>query len=124
MKTIASLKGAAFLRACNAVRFDVDNLLKNTKVLDIRKKMPVFTGEETAEEKKKRVEEKAKENINEMLNVLLDEYAEETYAVIEKMCVLEDGEDPDGLDIAIAAMEIISNPKVLDFLLSLAKLEL
>ena len=122
MKTIATLTGVEFLKQCNKIRHRAAELLHTTAVLDIRKNLPAFTGEETTEERKTMLDKQGKENINAMLDRLLDEYPEETYELLKLLCVPEDGENITGLDLVITGMEVITTPKVLNFLLSLTKL--
>ena len=84
--------------------------------------MPEFTGKENPELRKAMIEKQSKQNISDMLDALLDTHAEETYKVLKLMCVTEEGEDPTGLDMAMAGLEIVTSPKVMDFLSSLARL--
>lgn len=123
MKTIADLKGAEFLRACNRVRHTVGDLLVKSDVMAIWKEEISLTGNESQEERKKIFEKESKEKISRVLDLLLDEYAEETSAVLMDMCILEDGEDPTGLDLAMAGLEIITTPKMISFFTRLMKSE-
>lgn len=121
MKTIADLKGAEFLRACNRIRHTVADLLTKSDVLKISKEQPVFTGEETAEERQKILTASGKDKLDRIFDLLLDKYADETNAVLVQMCILEPGEDPTGFDLAIAGFEIITSPKMIDFFTRLMK---
>lgn len=122
MKTIANMQGAEFLRQCNKIRHAAADLMQDTQILDIRKRMPAFTGKENPELRKVMIEKQSKKNISDMLDALLDTHAEETYNVLKLMCVTEEGEEPTGLDMAMAGLEIVTSPKVMDFLSSLARL--
>lgn len=122
MKTIANMQGAEFLRQCNKIRHAAADLMQDTQVLEIRKRMPAFTGKENPELRKVMIGKQSKKNISDMLDALLDTHAEETYNVLKLMCVLEPGEEPTGLDMAMAGLEIVTSPKVMDFLSSLARL--
>lgn len=125
MKTIAALKGADFLRACNAVRYEAQALIRETGVLEIRKHLPVIPDNATDETRAKLLGEQSQKNISDMLDVLLDKHAEATYKFLEKVVVPEDGDgELDGIDMLTAALELISSPKVIDFLSRLAKLAL
>ena len=64
MKTIAELNGVDFLRQCNKIRYEVQDILKETNILKIRQKQPDYTGADTKEERLKRQEEQAKKNLN------------------------------------------------------------
>lgn len=122
MKTIANLSGAEFLRAINRTRHAVENLLAVTGVMKIRKNVPTFTGNETAEEKAEMERAQVKKNLNDMLDSLLETHPEETYACILALCVREEGEpEPDGIELIMAAFSLISDKRVLDFLIQLGK---
>ena len=122
MKTIANMQGAEFLRQCNKIRHAAADLMQDTQVLEIRKRMPAFTGKENPELRKVMIEKQSKQNISDMLDELLNTHAEETYNVLKLMCVTEEGEEATGLDMAMAGLEIVTSPKVMDFLSSLARL--
>lgn len=122
MKTIANMQGAEFLRQCNKIRHAAADLMQDTQILEIRKRMPAFTGKENPELRKVMIGKQSKKNISDMLDALMDTHAEETYNVLKLMCVTEEGEEPTGLDMAIAGLEIVTSPKVMDFLSSLARL--
>lgn len=122
MKTIANLNGVEFLRAINRARHAVEKLLTVTDVLKIRKNVPKLTGKETPEEKEKLHRAQVKKNLNDMLDTLLETHPEETYECIMALCVLEEGEEPDGLELVSAAFSLISDKRVLDFFMQLVKL--
>ena len=122
MRTIANLNGIEFLRAVNRTRHAVEKLMNVTDVLKIWRKNPTFTGKETPEEKLEMQKNQIKQNLNDMLDSLLEEHPEETYACIMAMCVLDEGEpEPDGIEMVMAAFNLISDKRVLDFLFSLGK---
>lgn len=121
MKTIADLKGAEFLRACNRVRHTVGDLLSKSEVISITKEQPALTGNESAEEREQALTKHGKDKVNRILDLLLDQYAEETNEALMEMCVVEPGEDVTGLDMAMAALEIITQPKMIDFFTRLMK---
>lgn len=125
MRTIANLSGVEFLRAINRTRHAVEKLMKETNVLNIWKKNPEFTGKETAEEKLEMQRNQLKKNLDEMLDVLLEKHAATTYECIMAMCVLDKGEgEPDGIELVMAALSLIADKRVLDFLLQLGRLGL
>jgi hypothetical protein len=122
MRTIANLNGVEFLRAINRTRHAVEKLMTATDVLKIWKKNPEFTGKETPEEKHEMARNQIKKNLSDMLDSLLEYHPEETYACIMAMCVRDEGEpEPDGIDMVMAAFNLISDKRVLDFLLQLGK---
>jgi hypothetical protein len=122
MRTIANLNGVEFLRAINRTRHAVEKLMTKTDVLKIWKKNPTFTGKETAEERHEMARKQIKQNLSDMLDALLDKHPEETYECIMAMCVRDEGEpEPDGIEMVMAAFNLISDKRVLDFLLQLGK---
>lgn len=122
MKTIANLSGVEFLRAVNRTRHAVERLMNVTDVLSVWKKNPKFSGKETAEERHEIARNQVKQNLSEMLDVLLEKHPEETYACIMALCVKEEGEpEPDGIELVMAALNLISDKRVLDFFLQLGK---
>ena len=122
MKTIANLNGVEFLRAINRTRHAVEKLVKVTDVLNIWKKNPTFTGEETPEERHEIARNQIKQNLNDVLDSLLENHPEETYECIMALCVREEGEpEPDGIELIMAAFNLISDQRVMDFLLQLGK---
>ena len=122
MKTIANLNGVEFLRAINRTRHAVEKLMKVTDVLNIWKKNPTFKGDETEEEKLEMSRNQIKKNLNDILDNLLEKHPEETFECIMALCVREEGEpEPDGIDLVMAAFNLISDKRVVDFLLQLGK---
>lgn len=123
MKTIAQLSGVEFLRQCNKIRHGVDEVLKNTNVMEIRRRTPDYKDDDTAEERKAKYDEQAKKNINDILDVMLEEKPEETIKLFNLLIVLDkDEKEPTGLEMLMTGMEIISDKRVMDFLLSLMRL--
>lgn len=122
MRTIANLSGVDFLRAINRTRHAVEKLMTVTDLLSIWKKNPEYTGKETAEERHEMARNQIKQNLNEALDTLLEKHPEETYACIMALCVKDEGEpEPDGIELVMAAISLISDKRVLDFLLQLGK---
>ena len=122
MRTIANLTGVEFLRAINRTRHAVEKLLETTGVLNIRKNLPQYTGTETPEERLELERAQVKKNFNDILDNLLETHPEETYECIMALCVKDEGEpEPDGIELIMAAISLISDKRVLDFLLQLGK---
>lgn len=122
MKTIANLNGVEFLRAINRTRHAVEKLMKVTDVLSIWKKMPSFKGDETQEQQHEMAREQIKKNLNDILDTLLEKHPEETFECIMALCVRDEGEpEPDGIELVMAAFNLISDKRVVDFLLQLGK---
>ena len=122
MKTIANLSGVEFLRAINRTRHAVEKLMKVTDVLAIWKKNPTFKGDEPPEEMHEIQRNQIKKNLNDILDSLLEKHPEETYECIMALCVRDEGEpEPDGIELVMAAFNLISDKRVVDFLLQLGK---
>jgi len=123
MKTIAELNGVDFLRQCNKIRYEVQDILKETNIMKIRQKQPDYTGADTKEERLKRQEEQAKKNLNEMLDVLLEEKPEETIKLFNLFVVYEKGDkELTGMELTMIGLGIVSDKRVMDFLSSLIRL--
>jgi hypothetical protein len=134
MKTIASLNGVEFLRAINRTRHAAEKLMNVTGVLSIWKKRADFKSEkdpkdmteEELKQFKKDMHEmernQIKKNLNDILDTLLEKHPEETFECIMSLCVRDEGEpEPDGIELVMAAFNLISDKRVLDFLLQLGK---
>lgn len=122
MRTIANLNGVEFLRAINRTRHAVEKMMKVTDVLSIWKKMPAFKGDETPEQMQEMTREQIKKNLNDILDTLLEKHPEETFECIMALCVRDEGEpEPDGIELTMAAFNLISDKRVLDFLLQLGR---
>lgn len=123
MKTIAELNGVDFLRQCNKIRYEVQDILKETGIMKIRQKLPDYTGADTKEERLKRQEEQAKKNLNEMLDVLLEEKPEETIKLFNLLVIPEKGDkELTGMELTMIGLGIVSDKRVMDFLSSLIRL--
>lgn len=123
MKTIAELSGVDFLRQCNKIRHGVAEVLKETKVMEIRNRLPEYTGEETKEEIVEKRNEQAKKNLDAMLDILLEEKPEETIKLFNLLVVYEKGDkELSGMEMLMTGMSIVSDQRVMDFLSSLMQL--
>ena len=125
MKTLAELNGVDFLRQCNKIRYEIQDILKETGIMKIRQKMPDLTGVDTKEERKKRMDEQAKKNLNEMLDVLLEEKPEETIKLFNLLVIPEEndkGKELSGMELTMIGLGIISDKRVIDFFSSLIQL--
>lgn len=161
MKTIGTLKATDFLRACNRVKHAVEHYLEVTGLTDIRKIMPenlpklpeppaLATAEQRAqfqeelakaqEERQALMLEQSKKNISAMFDRALDEYPEETYALLctlvipdhktevrvgadgkEELVELPELEELDGFDLLNALLEVLTTPKLMDFFTKLLR---
>lgn len=121
MKTLANCTPVEFLSQGYKVIDAAKELFKDTQVLEIRKNKPVFTGEETPEEKAEKMREQSKKNINEMLAVLMRDNPHKTAEVLGLVCFIEpeELEKHKGVEFLSAAFEILTSREVLDFFSSL-----
>jgi uncharacterized membrane protein YheB (UPF0754 family) len=135
MKNLANCSGVEFLTQTNKIRKYVQNWLKETKVLEIRKNKPTLTpirNDMTPEEKQtitaqneKLQQEQAMKNISDMLDSCLETHAEQTLKLLGMMCFIEpkDIESVKVTDLLGEFGEIISDEGVIRFFTSLMKLD-
>ena len=120
MKTIANLSGAEFFRATYNIIEEVEKFNNATGVMAIWKRLPTYTGNETAEEKQKIMKEQVKKNWRDMLKSALHTNAEATYSFVMCLFVLEDDEsEPNGLDMLMGALDLIADERVIAFFIKL-----
>lgn len=125
MKTIAHLKGAEFLTASFYATEAVEELAKKTEFMSIWRKKPTFTGNETEEEKLDMHRKQIVSNVKSIMRNLMVTNPEATIKCIMALCIREeDSPEPDGIELLSAAMSIVSDKRVVDFLLQLGKLGL
>lgn len=117
MKTMANCSPIEFLSQGYKIIDKVSKLLKETRVLDIRKKTPSFSPEDTEEEKKAKIDAQSKKNIMEMLQVLMEENPKETAEVLALLCFIapEELENHKGIEFIQPAIEILTSSEVLGF---------
>ncbi len=122
MRTIAHLKGAEFLTASFYATEAVEELARKTNFMEIWRKQPTFTGDETAEEKLAMHRKQLVSNVKSLMRTLMVTNPEATVKCIMALCVREEGApEPDGIELLSAAMSIVSDKRVVDFLLQLGK---
>lgn len=127
MKTLNQMDETEFLRRCWLIADAVSDLLEKSKVAELRKVMPVLTGEETPEELEQKKSAQAKKNVKAMCKSLLFDNAESTAKLLPLLYEPDMGEDgkPETmtpfktLRVITATVE---DKDVLDFLSSLVKL--
>lgn len=127
MKTLNQMDETEFLRRCWLIADAVSDLLEKSKVAELRKVMPVLTGEETPEELEQKKSAQAKKNVKAMCKALLFDNAESTAKLLPLLYEPDVGEDgkPETmtpfktLRVITATVE---DKDVLDFLSSLVKL--
>ena len=125
LKTLANCSPRDFLVQTNKIRKKVSEWLTLTQILEIRKRAPIFTEDMSDAEKKDAARKKATENIMAMLDSAMGEHPNETAELLGMLCFIEP-EDLDNhtmLEFLTPATELISNPEVISFFMSLAKLD-
>ena len=125
MKTLANCSPRDFLVQTNKIRKKAAEWLTLTQILELRKRAPIFTDDMTDEEKAKAAREKATENIMAMLDSAMGEHPDETAELLGMLCFIEpeDLNNHTMLEFLTPATELISNPEVVGFFISLAKLD-
>lgn len=117
MKTLANCSPVEFLRQTNKIRHECSDFVKESGILEIRKRQPKLTGKETQDEKKAKLKEQAKKNLDAMLDALLDTSAEGTVHLLKLMCFQEKGEEElTGMQLLRVAAEMVNDKAVIDFL--------
>ena len=134
MKTLANCTPREFLKQTNRIKTVVEKWLKDTKILEIRKRMPNLpepTKPESKEELKQSIEarneafaEQARKNVFAMLDAMLEENADETLELLALICFIEP-EDIDKYSMSQlfkGLSELLDDEGVMGFFASLARL--
>lgn len=121
MKTLANCTPVEFLRQTNKIRHVAAKLLHDAGVSEIRKRMPVLDGTETAKEKREKIQEQSMKNLDAILDTLLEDYAEDTAALLGLMCFMDADEaaKTDMCTLLTPAIELFQNQQVRTFFSSL-----
>lgn len=124
MKTLGNCSPVEFLRQTNKIRHASAAFMKETGVLELRKRRPELTGKETDAEKRAALDKQARKNLSDMADLLMDTNAEKTAELLGMLCFVEpeDVANAKGIDFLTPAIELLNSRPVMDFLLSLAKL--
>ena len=124
MKTLANCNPKEFLVQTNRIRRHVENWLTLTKIMEIRKNVPKFDVDMTAEDKRAALNEQAKKNVNAILDAVLEEYPAETAELLGLICFVEpkDLENHKMTEFLGAFTEIVESPEVIGFFTSLMQL--
>lgn len=125
MKTLANCKPSEFLIQTNKIRKSVFNWLTVTDILNIRKRRPVIDLSISKEEKDKIISDQIKKNLSDMLNAILDEHPMETLELMALLCFIDPKEADDHpiSDYLNAVSEVLGDEAVLNFFVSLVKLD-
>lgn len=134
LKTLVTCKPSEFLRQTNRIKKAVEKWLKDTDIMNIRKRLPSLevvamnaTDEERREiaaRNKKLSEEQARKNVSAMLDAILEEHPQETLELLGLCCFIEPEhvDDYKVTDYLNAFNSIINDKAVIDFFISLASL--
>lgn len=124
MKTLANCNPREFLVQTNKIRKSVANWLELTKVLEIRKTMPVIAPDATKAERKEAAIEQAKKNVMAMLDAVLEDHPEETAELLGLLCFIEpnDLENHTMQELFGVFDELINCKEVVSFFISLTQL--
>lgn len=135
MKNLANCKPSEFLKQTSKIRKSVAKWLDVTDIMGIRARVPNLvkitddmTDEEkatTAVENRKKRTEQMKANAQAILDAVLDEHPDETLELLALLCFVEpENVDDHSVSEYLAAFnEIINNEDVVNFFISLARLE-
>ena len=134
LKTLVTCKPSEFLRQTNRIKKAVEKWLKDTDIMNIRKRLPSLevVAMNAADEERREIaarnkilsEEQAKKNISAMLDAILEEHPQETLELLGLCCFIEpaDVDNYKVTDYLNAFNSIINDKAVIDFFISLASL--
>ena len=122
-KTLANCTAREFLICCNKLRKKLEKYYKDCDIAKIRKNAPDFTGAETVSERLEMIREQGKKNLSDILDVMLEKNVDETIEIVGEMCFLtpEEVEKCTGAELMGAALDLISDTKVIDFFTKLVR---
>lgn len=135
MKNLANCKPSEFLKQTSKIRKSVAKWLDVTDIMGIRARVPNLvkitddmTDEKkatTAAENRKKRTEQMKANAQAILDAVLDEHPDETLEILALLCFVEpeNVDDHSVCEYLAAFNEIINNEDVVNFFISLARLE-
>lgn len=134
MKTLASCAPSEFLKQTVKLRKAASRWLRDTDIINIRKRIPVFTKvpENATQEQKEKIvvenkrlaDDQALKNINAMMEAAFEHYPDETLEVLALCCFIEpEHVDDHPISFYLSAFtEIMSDKSVMDFFTSLMQL--
>lgn len=134
MQNLAKCKPSEFLRQTNRIRKSAEKWLKDTDIMNIRKRMKPMqkiTDEMTAEEKeavavrnRQTLQQQTQENLRAILDAILDDHPDETLELLALMCFVEPEhvDDYPIVDYITAINDMLSDEAVMGFFTSLVRL--
>lgn len=134
MKNLANCTPREFLKQTYRIKKSVENWLKVTDILNIRKKVPTLqpitnlSEEEKAkviQENKAIMAKQMRENMLQILDKVLQEHSEETVELLALCCFVEpeDADNHTMSEYLNAIAELLSDQGVISFFTSLAQLD-
>ena len=125
MKNLANCKPSEFLVQTNKIRKSVSKWLEITDILNIRTKLPKYTDGMTQDERKKAITDQMQSNLNDMLDSVLDNHPAETLEILALMCFVDPAhvDDHPVYEYLEAFTDLINNKAVVDFFVSLVRLD-
>lgn len=125
MKTLASCDPVEFLVQTNKIRNRAAEWLTLTKIIEIRKRMPDVGQDATKEERRAAEAAQMRANLKAALESAMGEHPRETAELLGMMCFIEpeDIRNHRAAELLGAFGELIGCPEVVDFFISLARLE-
>lgn len=123
MKNLANCTPREFFKQTNLIRKSVAKWLTDTDIMNIRKRMPQFSDEDT-EEKEEVLQEQAKKNLSAILDAILDDHLDETLELLALVCFVDpaDVDNYPMVEYLESITEMINNKTVLSFFISLMRL--
>lgn len=124
MKNLANCTLKEFLRQTNKIRKAAKQWMDDTKIVDIRARLPQLPVDADDETKDQLLRRQGVENVNAILDAALEKYPDETAEIIG-LCCFKEPDELDDLrvsDVLGAAREMLDDPEVVGFFTSLARL--
>lgn len=133
MKTLVNCTPTEFFAQTNKIRKTAEKWLKDTNILEIRKRAPKLNFrpsedkkelEKQMEKRKKAWADQAKKNLFDILDAVLEKHPEETIELLALVCFIEpeDADKHTMSEYIQCINEIISDDAVMGFFVSLASL--
>lgn len=135
MKTLANCTPTEFFTQTNKIRKKAEKWLKDTNILEIRKRAPKLDFEASADMSKEDLKaqmdkrkqawaEQSKKNLFAMLEAVLEKHPQETIELMALVCFVEpkDADNHKMSEYLQCVNEIISDDAVMGFFTSLASL--
>lgn len=121
-KTLANCSLREFLQQINKIRHVAADFYKDCKIGEIRKHVPVFTGNETQEEKRQMLKEQGRKNLSDILDFCLEKNVDKTIEIFGLMCFKtpDESAEMDSGEFFDIAFDLISSDRVVNFFMKLA----